>query len=128
MSQSSWGVVAALAVAAVLLIAGVSKLAQPARWKVQAAGLGVPPPMALVVPFVEVGVGACLLVQLQRHLVAWFAVALFGAFTALLALRLAQGKRPPCACFGSLSSKPIGLGHLSRNVVFIGLALLAAML
>lgn len=128
MSQSSWGVVAAVAVSAVMLIAGVSKLAQPAQWKAQAAGLGVPRPAVLAVPFVEVTLGACLLVQLQRHLMAWFAVALFGAFTALLALRLAQGKRPPCACFGSLSSKPIGSGHLARNAVFIAIALLAATL
>lgn len=128
MSQSSWGVVAALVVAAVLLVAGVSKLAQPAQWKAQAAGLGVPRLIAIAVPFVEVGLGACLLVQLQRHLMAWFAVALFGAFAALLALRLAQGKRPPCACFGSLTSKPIGSGHLARNAVFIGVAMLAATL
>ena len=128
MSQSDWGVVAALSVAAVLLIAGVSKLAQASQWRAQAAGLGVPRPIALVVPFFEVGLGACLLVQLQRHLMAWLALALFGAFSVLLALRLAQGKRPPCACFGSLSSKPIGPWHLARNAVLIGLALLAATL
>ena len=128
MSQSDWGVVAALVVATVLLVAGVSKLAQPAQWQSQADGLGVPRFVARAVPFVEVALGACLLVQLQRHAVAWLAVALFGAFTSLLALRLAQGKRPPCACFGSLSSKPIGPGHLARNAVFIGVALLAATL
>lgn len=128
MSQSDWGVVASLVVATVLLLAGVSKLAQPVQWQAQATGLGVARPVALVVPFGEVALGACLVVQLQRHLMAWLAVALFSAFTALLALRLAQGKRPPCACFGSLTSRPIGLGHLARNALFIGLAFLAATL
>lgn len=128
MSQSSWGVVAAVIVAVVLLVAGVSKLARPAQWRSQADGLGVLPVLAAVVPFVELAIGALLLVQLQRHVVAWFAVALFVAFTALLGLRLAQGKRPPCACFGSLSSKPIGPGHLARNAAFIVIALLATML
>jgi len=120
--------VAALLVAVVLLVAGVSKLATPALWRAQAAGLGVPQLLATLTPFVELGLGALLLVQVQRHTVAWLAVALFVTFSALLALRLAQGKRPPCACFGSLSSKPIGPGHLVRNVVFIGLGVLAATL
>jgi len=127
-SQSTVGVVAALLVAVVLLVAGVSKLATPAQWRAQAAGLGVPQLLTTVTPFVELGLGALLLVQMQRHAVAWFAVALFGTFTALLVLRLAQGERPPCACFGSLSSKPIGPGHLVRNAVFMGLAMLAATL
>ena len=128
MSQHAVGVVAAVLVAGVLLVAGVSKVASPARWRVQAAGLGVPSLLARITPFVELGLGALLLVQVQRHAVAWLAVALFGVFTALLVVRLAQGKRPPCACFGSLSSKPIGPGHVVRNVVFIGLAVVAATL
>ncbi len=128
MSQTAWGVVAAVAVAAVLLVAGVSKLAQPAQWRAQATGLGVPQLLAAFTPFVELGLGALLLVQVQRHVMAWLAVTLLGTFTALLVLLLAQGRRPPCACFGSLSSKPIGPGHLVRNALFIGLAVLAATL
>ena len=128
MSQSTGGVVAAILVAVVLLVAGVSKLATPEQWRSQAAGLGVPQLLATLTPVGELGLGALLLVQVQRHAVAWFAVALFGIFTALLAVRLAKGRRPPCACFGSLSSKPIGPSHLVRNVVFIALAVLAATL
>jgi uncharacterized membrane protein YphA (DoxX/SURF4 family) len=119
---------AALVVAVVLLVAGVSKLARPAEWRSQARGLGVPGLVSAVVPFVEVLLGALLLVQVQRHVVAWLAVGLFGAFTALLALRLAQGQHPPCACFGSLSSKPIGLSHVARNVALICLGVAAALL
>ncbi len=122
------GVVAALLVVVVLLVAGVSKLATPAQWRSQSNGLGVPWSVAQFVPFIELALGALLLVQVQRHVVAWLAVALFAGFTALLALRLAQGKRPPCACFGSLSSKPIGASHLARNAVFIAAAVLAATL
>jgi hypothetical protein len=88
----------------------------------------VPALIANVVPFVEIGLGAALLVQWQRHVVAWGAVALFAAFTALLGLRLAQGQRPPCACFGSLSSRPIGAAQIGRNAVFIAIAAAAAVL
>ncbi|MDP2293600.1 MAG: MauE/DoxX family redox-associated membrane protein [Actinomycetota bacterium] len=122
------GVMAAVAVAVVLLVAGVSKLGRHDGWRAQAAGLGVPSVVAAVVPFVELALGSLLLVQVQRHVVAWFAVALFVLFTALLGVRLAQGRRPPCACFGSLSSTPIGPAHLLRNAVFIALSVAAAVL
>ncbi len=122
------GVVAAVVVAAVLLLAGVLKLARPSEWRTQAAGLGVPHVLAAAVPFVEIGLGAALLVQWQRHAVAWVAVALFAAFTALLGLRLAQGRRPPCACFGSLSSRPIGAVHIVRNIGLLAMGVLAATL
>ena len=127
-SKSAWGIVAAAVVAAVLFLAGVLKLARPEEWRAQAKGLGVPTLVATVLPFVEIGLGAALLVQWQRHAVAWAAVALLVAFTALLGLRLAQGQRPPCACFGSLSSRPIGAAQLVRNAVFIALAVLAGTL
>lgn len=90
--------------------------------------MGVATVVAAVVPFVELLLGALLLVQFQRHAVAWAAVGLFVLFTALIALRLAQGQRPPCACFGSLSVRPIGPGHLVRNAAFIAIAVLAALL
>ena len=121
-------IAAAVVVAGVLLLAGVLKLARPIDWRAQAAGLGVPKLFASIVPFVEIGIGAGLLVQWHRHFFAWVAVALFAAFTALVGLRLAQGQRPPCACFGALSSRPIGAGHLARNGVFIVIAVLAATL
>ena len=128
MSRSAWGIAAAALVAGVLLLAGVLKLARPREWRTQAAGLGVPGRAAAVVPFVEIAIGAALLVQWQRHALAWAAVALFVMFTTLIGLRLAQGQRPPCACFGALSSRPIGAGHVARNVVFIVAAVLSATL
>ena len=120
------GIAAGVVVAAVLLLAGVLKLARPTEWRAQAAGLGVPTLVATMVPFVEIGLGAALVAQWQRHPLAWSAAALFGAFTALLLTRLAQGRRPPCACFGAISSRPIGVAHLLRNAVFIAMAVVAA--
>ena len=115
-------------VAGVLLLAGVQKVARPTEWRTQSAGLGVPSNVGNVVPFVEIALGAALLVQWQRHAFAWAAAGLFAIFTGLLALRLSQGQRPPCACFGALSSRPIGAGHLARNVAFIATDVLAATL
>ena len=129
-SKQQWGIAAAIVVAGVLLLAGVSE-ARAARMSgaLQASGLGVPPAVAAVVPFVEIGLGAALLVQWQRHAIAWAAVGLLGDVQrCCLVVRLLQGQRPPCACFGSWSARPIGVGQVVRNVVFIAIAVLAATL
>lgn len=120
------GVLAAVVTAIVLLVAAVTKLASPQAWRAQASDLGVPPAVATVVPYAEALLGALLLVQFQRHVVAWCAVGLLASFTVLLVVRLAQGRRPPCACFGSLTPKPIGVASVARNLVFIAVAVLAA--
>jgi hypothetical protein len=128
MSASTLGTIAAVIVGVVFLVAAVTKLAAPQAWRAQARGLGVPEGMAVVVPFVEAVLGALLVAQVERHVVAWFAVALLVAMTALLVQRLAQGEHPPCACFGAWSVKPVGVSHVVRNLVLLVLALAAALL
>ena len=122
------GAIAAVVTGLVFLIAAITKLAAPAAWRAQASDLGVPPTVSRAVPYVEALLGALLLVQFQRRVVAWCAVAVLVAFTTLLVVRLAQGRRPPCACFGSLTPKPIGAASVARNLVFIAVAVLAATL
>ena len=73
-------------------------------------------------PFVEIVVGSLLVGQIARREVAVFAAALLLAFTILLVVRLVQGRRPPCACFGAWTTKPIGWGNVARNVAFIVVA------
>lgn len=118
---------AALIVGAVFVVAGVSKLSAPSQWRSQAAGLSVPGGVAGVVPYVELSVGALLLVQVQRSATAWCAVVMLLAFTGVLARQLMQGKRPPCACFGALSVRPIGVSTLVRNGALIAVAVVAAL-
>lgn len=122
------GVVAAVVTGLVFLVAAITKLAAPAAWRAQASDLGVPLTVSSMVPYVEAALGALLLVQFQRHVVAWCAVGVLAAFTVLLVVRLAQGRRPPCACFGSLTPKPIGAASVARNMVFIAVAVVAATL
>lgn len=122
------GIVASVLVAVVMLVAGITKIARPNEWRSDASAMGVPASVARPVPYVEVVLGAFLLVQWQRTLIAWGAVVLLLLFTGLLALRLAQGQRPRCACFGSFSASPIGPWHLARNAAFIALAVAGAVL
>jgi hypothetical protein len=46
-------------------------------------------------------------------------------FSVLLVRRLAEGRRPPCACFGGFSTRPIGPWSVVRNAVLVGLAIIA---
>lgn len=120
-------VVASLVLGAVFIVSGVAKVAAPQQWRAQSADIGVPRLVAAVVPFVELLVGALLVAQIARRPVAIVAGAILLAFTSLLVLRLSQGRRPPCACFGHWSTKPIGWGDVVRNAVFLALASLIAL-
>jgi len=118
-------VVASVVVGAVFLVAGGSKVAAGPQWPVQARGLGAPTVSIPIVPWVEIAIGALLVVQFGRRRAAVAALVVLAAFTALIAWQLARGRRPPCACFGAWSAKPLGVGHLARNGVLIALGVLA---
>jgi uncharacterized membrane protein YphA (DoxX/SURF4 family) len=115
-------VVASIVLGAVFVVSGVTKIAAPGQWRAQSADLGVPGAVATVVPFLELTVGALLVAQLARSFAAVAAGVLLVAFTILLVVRLSQGRRPPCACFGALTTKPIGWGNVVRNMIFLALA------
>ncbi len=115
-------IAASLLLGAVFLLSGILKMSVPGQWLAQSAELGVPRAVAVAVPFVESVVGALLVAQFERRVVALVAAGLLVGFTILLVLRLAQGRRPPCACFGALSTQPIGWRNVVRNGVLLALA------
>jgi hypothetical protein len=119
-------VVASVLLGAVFVISGVLKLSAPALWRTQSADLGVPGVVAAVLPIVEVVIGALLIAQLARRAAAIVAGVLLLCFTVLLVVRLMQGRRPPCACFGALSAKPISWANVGRNAVLVVLATVVA--
>jgi len=119
------GTIASIVLGIVFLVAGGSKIAAGPDWPVQAAGLGAPRWLIPFVPWVEIVVGAALVVQVARRPAALAALGILVVFTALLVVRLSEGKRPPCACFGAWSAKPLGPGHLARNAALIAVAGLA---
>lgn len=116
------GVVASLALGAVFLVAGGSKIAAGPLWPRQAAELGAPRSLALVLPWWELAVGGVLVVQFATRTVGVLALLSLLGFTAALVVRLAQGRRPTCACFGAWSATPIGWRHVVRNAAFVAIA------
>ena len=119
-------VVASLLLGAVFIFSGITKVAAMQQWRAQASALGVAGFVVSGLPIVELAVGALLVAQIARRPVAIVAGVLLVAFTALLAVRLSQGRRPPCACFGALTSKPISWTNVARNAAFIALAVVIA--
>ena len=116
---------AAILLGLAFLLAGGSKLAAGPGWDEQARGLGAPTVVIPVLPWFELALGAVLVVQVAPTVAAVVALGLLAAFTVLIVRRLAEGRHPPCACFGAWSAKPLGWGHVARNAALIGLGVVA---
>lgn len=99
----------------VLVVAGVTKIAAGTAWPAQAAAMGTPRWLARIVPWVEIAVGAAVAVRLAVQWATLAAMAMLVAFSMLILHRLAQGDRPPCACFGAWSARPLSWVDLARN-------------
>ena len=124
MGGSLAGRLAAVALGVVLLVAGIAKRADRG-WPQDAAALGTPGFAIPVLPWFEMLLGAVLVSGLARPVAAALAGAVLLAFTALLVVNLARGRRPPCACFGARSRRPIGPWSVVRNLVLLALAAIA---
>ena len=119
------GIIAGIVVGGALVIAGVIKLQEGPAWIKQAADMGVKRPLARVVPYVEIVVGILAALPWLHPWSALLALALLLAFTVVIVLRLLDGTRPPCACFGSRSKKPLSYEHVLRNVALLAIGALA---
>lgn len=127
MGPDMFGRLSAVAVGLVLIAAGVSKLAHPVRWSSDARSLGVDRRVSALVPPVEIVLGALLLVGFAGPWPPVAALGLLGVFTAVLMRFVGRDDAPSCACFGGVSRRPIGVGHILRNAVLMALALIAAL-
>ena len=113
----------ALVGAILLLIAGVAKLTSRG-WPSQARAIGAPSWAVRVVPILEVAIGAALVAGLPyagggpRSLCS-------SAFTVFLVLALLRGVEAPCACFGSMGSRPVTWWSVVRNVLLVALAVVS---
>jgi hypothetical protein len=113
-------------VGAVLLWAAFAKLGSLSTWREQAVALGAPAWATRLVPFAEALLGGLLVAGLAGAAARLAAIALLGAFTALLAARLAAGQRPPCACFGT-RARPISWWSTARNGALVALLVAASL-
>ncbi|MEO8363094.1 MAG: MauE/DoxX family redox-associated membrane protein [Ilumatobacteraceae bacterium] len=112
-------------VGAVFVFAGVSKLTIGKQWPIQATNLGAPHILIPFIPWVEIVVGVGLIGRILSAVANIAALVLLLSFTALIVEQLRRGLRPPCACFGGRSRRPIGWSNVTRNMVLVALVLVA---
>ena len=117
--------IASVLLGVAFLVAGASKLAARDAWPTQAVGLGTPFFLVPYVPWFELALGGTLIAQVAKPIPQYVAIIVLLLFSALIAKRLSEGRRPACACFGAWSAKPIGPEHLLRNAGLLVLGVLA---
>jgi hypothetical protein len=88
-------------------------------------GLGLPRPRALT-KAVVLAEGATAAALVSRPAAgAWVALALLVAFSVVVGRAVARRVDVACACFGSMSSRPVSTVELLRNGGLVALAIVA---
>ncbi len=121
--------IARLTLSAVFAGAAWGKLTARSDARRALAEFGVPrryvAAAAWALPIVEAAVAVALLPAASAVWGACLGAALLVAFSAAVGRLLLRGRHPPCACFGSAGSKPIGASTLARNAVLLAVAAVA---
>jgi uncharacterized membrane protein YphA (DoxX/SURF4 family) len=122
---ASWWLAAV--VGAAFVWAGMGKVLDLDSWRRGSAALGAPRAATVVVPWWEIALGAALVSGWLAVPARLAALATLAAFSALLVANLARGSRPPCACFGGRTERPLSWVALVRNAA-LAAALVVALL
>jgi uncharacterized membrane protein YphA (DoxX/SURF4 family) len=117
---------AQVALGVLLLASGTLKMRSRA-WPRQAAEFGAAPWVARVLPWVELVLGALLVVGSGAPWTSLTALGLLLVFTGTIVRRLSQGRPVPCGCFGELRARPVGPHTLVRNAGLVVLAVISAL-
>ncbi len=120
--------IAAIVVGAVFLLAGASKVVNMSQWLRDANSQAVWKPVAVVIPFVELILGGCLVGLPVSPIVLGLSTALLLVFTAFLIAQIRVSSDVPCACFGSFLRRPPSGKDVLRNVAFMALLFVSAAL
>ena len=115
-----------LILAAVFAVAGGTKLADLGRARASLVQFGVPlrlaAPGSVLLPLVELGVAAGLVLNRSAIGAGAGALVLLSLFIGAVGRMMARGQRPDCNCFGRLRSRPGGWPEISRDVLLAGIA------
>lgn len=116
------GLGSAVVVGVVVVWAGASKLVAGTSWSDGVVSEGVPSWILYPLPLLEVIIGALTAVRLWAPVIPLVLGGLLMAFSGWMLVAIRKDDVPTCACFGSMSKKPIGWRHVARNSVLIALA------
>ncbi|HTW83195.1 MAG TPA: MauE/DoxX family redox-associated membrane protein [Candidatus Sulfotelmatobacter sp.] len=121
-----------VALGAIFIVAGASKIGHAAFFAAQIAGFRILPqavvaPLALVLPFLEVLLGAYLVVGLFTRQAAWIAALLLLIFDAAIASAVVRGMAIDCGCFGPSDATLTTWSEVARDAIFVVLAVIVAL-
>lgn len=121
-----------LIVGGLLLLAGITKLADRASFRDAVAEYQVLPaalevPFATLLPWVEVTLGSLLLIGFGTAVAAGLAAPLFLAFGLAIGVNVARGRSFNCHCFGAAQRDEIGWPALIRSLALAGAALVVVL-
>jgi uncharacterized membrane protein len=120
--------VCAAVVGATLALAGASKVTSWNQWRANARQQHLWSFVAVVLPGLELVLGAALLVLKPAATVLGLATLLLVVFTSFLALQVTTKSQVPCACFGAHVNRPPSWRDVVRNFALIALMFAAAAL
>ena len=121
--MSDVGYVSALALAVVLGWAAVAKARRGQATAESFRALGVPAPLARVLPVIELVLALGLVVVPAPAAAA--AALLLVVFTLVLLRAIGEGVTVGCNCFGSTRSEPVSSVEILRNALLLALAVVA---
>ena len=121
-----------IALGAMFIVAGVSKIGHADVFAAQIAGFRLLPqlviaPMALVLPFLEILLGGYLILGLFTRAAAWVAVVLLAAFDLAIASAVVRGMTVSCGCFGPNDTTVTTWAEVARDAVLVLLAAIVAL-
>ena len=115
-----------LLLALIFAVAALAKLRDQAGTSEALESFGVPRGLlktsSVFLPAAEVLAAVLLILPATYVLGAVMSLVLLTAFTLAIGVNLARGNRPSCRCFGEMSSSPIGLATIARNVALAAIA------
>jgi len=120
-----------LIVGTVFVVAGMLKIADPAKFAVDVSHYRLVPPgllnlVAILVPWIEFTAGVFVLAGVWLRAAARIVTGLTMIFFCLIVSALARGLNIECGCFGTLGGQHVGLVHLAIDAVLFFLAALLA--
>jgi uncharacterized membrane protein YphA (DoxX/SURF4 family) len=113
------------------VIAGSLKIGHFDLFASQIAGFELLPqpliaPLALLLPFVEVGLGLYLIVGLLTRVAAWVAAVQLAIFSAAIGSAVVRDLHASCGCFGPSDQTTTSWGEVARDAALVLVAVFIA--
>ena len=120
-----------LVVGGAFVVAGVLKLADPAKFAVDVSHYRLVPYellnlVAILLPWIEVTTGLFVLAGVWLRAAALVITSLTAVFFAAIVSALARGLNIECGCFGTVGGQHVGLVNLVIDTTLFSLAVLLA--